>query len=120
MTAEIAGTSRFSSCPILQASLVGAGHVHLGDDEQLGAIGQRLAVLGQLVADRPVVLDGVAAVHRHGLDEVDQQRRPLDVTQELVAQPVPGVGTLDQSGDIGHDEGPIPGDDAFPGSGTWS
>ena len=59
---------------------------------------------GELVADRPVVLDRVGAVERHGLDEVDEQGSPLDVTKELVAQPMAGVRTFDQPGDVGHDE----------------
>ena len=93
------------------ASLLGAGHVHLGHDQQLGPLGQRRAVLRQLVADRPVILDRVGAVERHGLDEVDEQVRPLDVPEELVAQPVAGVGPFDQAGDVGHDEVLILGDD---------
>ena len=89
VTAEIASTSRPSSRGDPVAGLVGAGEVDLGDDQQLGPLGQRGAVLLQLVADRAVVGDRVGAVDRHGLDQVDQQAGPLDVAEELVPQAVP-------------------------------
>ena len=47
---------------------------------------------------------------RHGLDQVDQERSPLDVAQELVSQPVPGVAPFDQARDVGHDEVLVRGD----------
>ena len=97
VTAEIATASRHSSPRDPLAGFARAGHVHLGDDQQLGPVGQGRAVLGELVADRPVVVDRVGAVERHGLDQVNQDGRPLDVAEELVAQPVPGVRALDQA-----------------------
>ena len=87
------------------AGLGGTGEVHLGHDHQLGPLGQRGAVLLELVADHPVVLHRVRAVDRDGLDQVDQEAGPLDVAEELVAQAVPRVRPFDQPGDVGDDEG---------------
>ena len=107
VTAEIARTSRQSSSRDPLARLGRAGQVQLGHDQDLGPLGQRGAVVLELVADRPVVGDRVGAVAGDGLDQVDQQPGPLDVAEELVPQPVPLVRPLDQAGDVGHDEGAV-------------
>ncbi len=86
------------------SGLIGAGDVHLGDDQQLGPLGQGLAVLSQLVPDGLVIVERVGTIQRHRLHEVHEEIGPLDVTEELVAQSVTGVCPLDQTGNIGHDE----------------
>ena len=104
MTAEIATASRHSSPRDPLARFARTGHIHLGDDQQLGSLGQGRAVLRQLIADRPVVFDRVRAVQRQRLDQMNQNGCPLDMAEELVAQTVAGVRALDQSGNVGHDE----------------
>ena len=89
------------------ASLGGVGQVHLGDDQELGPVGQGGAVMLQLLADRPIIGHGVGPVDRGRVDQVDEEPGPFDVAEEFVAQAVAFVGPLDEAGDVGHDEGPI-------------
>src|SRR3546814_7745396 len=41
---------------------------------------------------------------RRQVEQQDEDPRPLDVAEELVAQPPALVGTLDEPGQVGHDE----------------
>ena len=70
----------------------------------LRPLGQAVAVLFELAADGAVVFDRVAAVHRLGLDQVDEHARAFDVSQKFVAQAGAGVGAFDQARNVGHHE----------------
>ena len=72
--------------------------------KQLRSLGKRRAVLGELVANRPVVFDRVGAVKRHRLDQMNQDRCPFHVPQEFVTEAMARVRPLDQTGNIRHDE----------------
>ena len=51
-----------------------------------------------------VVRLGVRAVQRGEVEDVDEQARPLDVGEEVVAEPGAGARALDQPRDVGEDE----------------
>ena len=58
----------------------------------------------QLLGDRLPLLDRLA---RRAIDDRDQDAGALDVTQEVVAEPAPGVCAFDEPRDVGHDRGPL-------------
>ena len=92
------GLELFQQFPVLQdVGLVGH-HQHL-------AAGQVGAVLLELGADGVEVLHGVAALAAGHVHHMDEQTAAVDVTQEVVAQTGALSGTLDDAGDVGHDEG---------------
>src|SRR5579884_3166361 len=66
--------------------------------------GQAGIVQAELVLDRGVVGHRIGAVERLQVEHVHEHARALDVGQELVAQPRPRAGALDQSGDVGDHE----------------
>ena len=82
----------------------GAGQLGFADGHDLRPLGQAVAVLLELAADRAVVLDRVGAVDRLRLDQVHEDARALDVPQEFVPQAGAGVGAFDQARDVGHHE----------------
>jgi hypothetical protein len=67
--------AKFMSDPLVR--LLRSGNVHLGDDQELGPLGEGLAVLSELVANRPVILDRVRPIDWHRLDQMDQERCPF-------------------------------------------
>ena len=94
-----------------------AAHVALVGDNDLRALGERRGVCGQLAVDDAVVLDGIAVLKAAGdVDDVHDERRALDMAQELVPQAATLRGALDQAGDVGDDIRVIAGaDDAEVG-----
>ena len=104
MTAEISSTSRPVDSARRCRTASAAGQIGLGDDDNLRAAAEFGVVQLQFRADRAIVGQRIGAVGRLGLDEMDQDARPLDVPQELVAQPDALVGAFDQPGNVGHDE----------------
>ena len=75
-----------------------------------GLCRQRFAVKLQFAADGVVIRQRIAAVGGQRLDQVDQDARPLDVAEELVAQADAGVGPFDQAGQVGQDEARVAAD----------
>ena len=69
---------------------------------------QLVGVERQLVIDDLVVLERVAALPvAREVDHVHDERGALDMAEELVSQAAPLVRTLDETGDVGHDEAQI-------------
>ena len=73
-------------------------------DHQLGLVEERRIVELELAANRVEVLDRIASRGAGDVDEMDQHLRALDVTQELMAEPVSLVRAFDQPGHVGDDE----------------
>ena len=65
---------------------------------------QFFAVFRQFGIDLFIVFDGVAPFDARHVDDVDEDLRPFDVAQEIVAQADAFTGAVDEAGDIGHDE----------------
>ena len=107
MTAEISSTLRPASPARRSRDGRGRGEVGLADGDDLRTLFQLVAVTQQLLANDAVVVQRLRAVGRLGLDQVDQDSRPLDVAEKLASQAGAGVGAFDQPGDVGEDEGAV-------------
>src|SRR6516164_1783740 len=71
--------------------------VRLADRDYFRLVDEASAVESQLVADHVVILHGIAAVGRQGLDEMDEDARALDVAKELMTQSDAVVRAFDQA-----------------------
>ena len=65
----------------------------------------------ELLQQHPFLVGRGAALHGGEVEEHDQHPGPLHVAEELVAEPPPFRGTLDEPGDVGHDELAVSGAD---------
>jgi hypothetical protein len=61
-------------------------------------------VQAQLPLDDLEAARGIRPVGRRQVEDVDEQPRPLDVGEEIVADPGSPAGALDQARDVGDDE----------------
>ena len=82
------------------AWLAGREQIDLREHEELRPLREAAAVQRQLAVDRVVAAGDLAGV-RAGLDQVDQQARPLEVGEELVAEADARARPLQQAGDVG-------------------
>ncbi len=81
--------------------VLAVGYVDLVEDDDPRPVVQA-AVLPQLLLDDVEVGDGVAVgLQGGGVQHVHQHAAPLDVPQELQAQPLALAGARDQAGDVG-------------------
>src|SRR6185437_2099199 len=78
--------------------------VDLRCDNELRSRCQILVVRRELAIHSFVITDCIAARHRRNIDEMQQQLRALDVSQETIAQTSASVRALNQSGNIGDHE----------------
>ncbi len=81
--------------------------VHLVGGDELRFRQQLRIVERQLAANGLEVVQRIAARRARHIDEMNQHFRALDVTQELVAEPVPFACALDQTGHVGDDEAAV-------------
>ena len=89
--------------------LLRAGHVDLVRHHDARARRQLVGVQRQLAVDDIVILQRIASlVVARQVHHVHDERRALDVAQELVSQTAPFVRALDEAGDVGHDEAVVP------------
>ena len=72
--------------------------VGLVEDDELRALAEAGAVGGELAVDHAVALVGIAL---RGVDDVEQEPRPLEVGEELVPEPDPLARALDQPRHVG-------------------
>ena len=79
--------------------------VGLVGDDDLRAGGKLGGILRKLCVDRVKVRDGVAPLAAGNVDDVDEQAAAVDVAQEVVAEARALSRTLDDAGNVGHDEG---------------
>ena len=68
---------------------------------------QFFTVFRQFRVDFFIVFDGVAAFDARYVDDVDEDLRPFDMAQEIVAQADAFTGAVDEAGNIGHDEAAV-------------
>ena len=87
-----------------------AGQLCLGDGDDFRLFTQVPVMQFQLAADHPVIVQGIAAIGRQRLNQVDQHASPLDMPQEFVAQTNATMGAFDQARQIGQDKSPFPAD----------
>ena len=70
------------------------------------------------VVERELAIDRLEVAQRRpfrpfagaGVEQVDQQARPLEVAQEPIAEPGARVRALDEARDVGDDEAPLVGE----------
>ena len=74
--------------------------IDLVGDDDLGFLGQRLAVLTQLISNAVIVIHRIGSVHRCNVQHMGQQGRPLDMFEELKSQ----ARIYAESGDISQEE----------------
>ena len=79
--------------------------IRLVGHHDLGPLGQLRAILLQLSVDGIKVRYGVPALAAGDIHQMHQQTAAVNVPQEVVAQPGPLAGPLDDAGDIRHNEG---------------
>ena len=110
VTAEILKNGSLSFFARFSSAVDALGIVNRIDlvgGDQLRLLEQSRIVEIELAADRVEILDRIAARRARHVDQVDQHLRPLDVPQELVAEPVALVRAFDQPGHVGDDEAAI-------------
>lgn len=78
--------------------------VHLVQADDLLTLGEDRRVLVQLIADDAVVVGRVGAILRDGIEEVDEDFCPFDVTEEVKPEARAVGRAFDQARDIGDDE----------------
>ena len=89
-------------------SLFGACNVDLVGNHDARTRRQLVGVERQLVVDDLVIIERVAALPvAREVDHVHDERGALDMAEELVSQAAPLVRSLDETGDVGHDEAQI-------------
>ena len=81
------------------------GDVALVGHHNLVALGKLLAEIGQLSVDGLEILLRVAVLAAGDVHHMHNQAAPLHMAQKLVPEAHAVAGALDQSRDIGHDEG---------------
>ena len=101
------GTSvRLGDGPQPLDGLLGPRHVALVGNDDLRAHREVRRIGGELGVDGVVVVDDVTALVPAGhVDHVHDERRALDVAEELVPEPMPLARALDEAGDVSGDEG---------------
>ena len=88
--------------------LLGAGNVDLVAHDDDGTVGELGRVERQLALDDLVVLHGIAPLEAtRQIDDMQDERRALDVAQELVAQPLALGRPLDETGYVGNREAQV-------------
>ena len=65
-------------------------------------------MLREFLLDGLEVRDRIAILCRRNVDQVEQQARPFDMSQELDAEAVAQMRAFDQSGNVGDDERSCP------------
>ena len=84
------------------------GNIHLVSRHQHGPGGQLGGVLGKLGVDGLEILHRVPALTAGHIHHMDEQPAPVNVPQEVVAQPRSVGGPLNDAGDIRqHEGGPL-------------
>ncbi len=84
-------------------------HVRLGQvgtraHDDAGSIEQVGLVVAQLAEEDPLLLGGAVLGQRREVEEEHEHAGPLDVAEELVPEPAPLAGPLDEAGEVGDDE----------------
>ena len=79
-------------------------HVDLRADHDAGALEQGRLVRAELVQQDLLLALGCLAIERREVDEHAQGSGPLDVAEELVAEPLALGGAFDEPGDVGDHE----------------
>ena len=69
----------------------------LAHHDNLRPLPERRVIQLQFLANRPIIFQRVAAIHRCRLDHMHEEPGPFDVPQKLMAEPHSGVGPLDQT-----------------------
>ncbi len=88
--------------------LFGTRNVDLVRHHDAWARSQLIGGERQLVVDDLVVIERVAALPvAREVDHMHDERRALDMAKELMSQATPFVRTLDETGDVGHNEAQI-------------
>src|SRR6267142_806749 len=80
------------------------GQVDLVQGDKLGPLTETVAVRVELAVDRGDVRERVLA---RRVDDMDDEARPLDVAQELLAESRALARALDEAGDVSDDELPL-------------
>ena len=91
----------------VRLSLVGREQVDLVQYQPALLRGERRVVPLEFGDDGAGVRDRIGSVHRRDVDEVQEQSRAGEMTQEAGAEPVAVRRALDEAGDVGHDEASV-------------
>ena len=84
--------------------LRGGRQVDLIRDEDLRAPRDLFAVARQLRIDLMIVLDRIAPLDARGIDDVQDETRPLHMAQEVMSEPHAVRRALDEPRNVSHDE----------------
>src|SRR5439155_26597784 len=90
---------RISRVAIDRIDLVGGDELRLGGERRLKEL--------ELATDGLEILHGVASTRAGDIDQMHEHLRPFEVAQELMAETLSAMRTLDQSGHVGDDEAAI-------------
>src|SRR6185436_17789729 len=91
----------------LGPALFRAGELRLAARDNLRVGSQVFRIRGELAMDHAPLLYGVTPARRIEVNEMDEHARPLRMAQEAMPQSLAFGRSLDQSGQIGDDEGPM-------------
>ncbi len=109
---EVGYPGRLDPLAQLRRDLRGSFDIDLVADHDLGPVCEFCRMQFELAVDGVVVFERIARlVAAREVDHVDDERCALDVSQELVPEPLAFAGALDEAGNVGHDEGPLAGPD---------
>ena len=87
-----------------------AGGIALVGDDDLRTIGKVGCIAAELIVDDAVILEGIAAlIAARDIDNVQDQSRALDMTQELMAQALALGRALNETRNVGNDIGILAG-----------
>ena len=82
---------------------LGFGQIRPGSDAQSGPVEQIGSVVAELLQQDRLLFGPGGTGERRQIEQQNQDRRPLDVAKEPVAQAPALGGALDQAGDVGDD-----------------
>src|SRR5699024_2123279 len=78
--------------------------VHFIEHDHFRTLDKFFIVERHLIADRPVVFNRIPAFGFTDVYDMDDDLRPLNMPEELMAEPRSFRGTFDQTRQVGHDK----------------